>query len=98
MPDFERGKPPDFVPEPGATGPAALGGADPFIMQRDGKAALFVATGLADGPLPTHYEPAESPLAQRGLQTGRQPGRQVVPGPRGDHDQLGGMTRSTRSW
>ena len=63
VPDFERGKPPDFVPEPGAAGPAALGGADPFIMQRDGKGALFVSIGLADGPLPTHYEPAESPLA-----------------------------------
>ena len=63
VPDFERGKPPDFVPEAGAAGPAALGGADPFIMQRDGKGALFVSIGLADGPLPTHYEPAESPLA-----------------------------------
>ena len=62
VPDFERGKPPGFVPGPGAAGPAALGGADPFIMQRDGKGALFVSAGLADGPLPTHYEPAESPL------------------------------------
>ncbi len=43
VPDFEKGKPPDFVPQPDAAGPAALGGADPFIMQRDGKGALFVA-------------------------------------------------------
>jgi len=60
VPDFEKAKPPGFTPEPGATGPAALGGSDPFIMQRDGKGALFVPTGLADGPLPVHFEPAES--------------------------------------
>ena len=31
-------------------------------MQADGKGWLFVPTGLLDGPLPTHYEPAESPV------------------------------------
>ncbi len=29
-------------------------------MQGDGKGSLFVPQGLVDGPLPTHYEPAES--------------------------------------
>jgi formate dehydrogenase major subunit len=29
-------------------------------MQGDGKAWLFAPAGLVDGPLPTHYEPAES--------------------------------------
>jgi len=62
VPDFELTKAPGYRPEPGARGPAALGGADPFIMQRDGKGALFVPSGLADGPLPAHYEAAESPL------------------------------------
>jgi formate dehydrogenase major subunit len=62
VPDFERSKPPSYLPLPGATGPAALGGTDPFIMLGDGKGALFVPTGLADGPLPTHYEPVESPV------------------------------------
>ncbi|MFS8638078.1 MAG: formate dehydrogenase subunit alpha, partial [Gemmatimonadota bacterium] len=28
----------------------------------DGKGWLFVPAGLVDGPLPTHYEPAESPV------------------------------------
>ncbi|HET6317290.1 MAG TPA: molybdopterin dinucleotide binding domain-containing protein, partial [Chloroflexota bacterium] len=37
-------------------------GSDPFIMHGDGKAWLFAPTGLVDGPLPTHYEPAESPV------------------------------------
>jgi formate dehydrogenase major subunit len=65
VPDFEKTKPPSYVPEPGATGPAAIGGADPFIMQADGKAALFVPSGLLDGPLPAHFEAGESPLRNR---------------------------------
>jgi len=62
VPDFEPTKPPDYVPPEGATAQAAIGGADPFIMQTDGRAWLFAPAGLADGPLPTHYEPAESPV------------------------------------
>jgi formate dehydrogenase major subunit len=65
VPDFEKTKPPGHVPPPGAKGPAALGGADAFIMQSDGKAALFVARGLQDGPLPVHFEAAESPQRNR---------------------------------
>jgi formate dehydrogenase major subunit len=65
VPDMEKTKRPDYVPEPGATGPAALRGTDPFILQADGKAALFVPKGLQDGPLPAHFEPAESPLRNR---------------------------------
>ncbi len=65
VPDFEKNKPPGYVPEPGATGPAALGGSDPFILQKDGKAALFVPSGLQDGPLPAHFEAAESPVRNR---------------------------------
>lgn len=34
----------------------------PFTMMPDGRARLFVPSGLADGPLPTHYEPVESPI------------------------------------
>ncbi len=62
VPDFIADRSPDHVPEEGATGPDALGGQDPFIMQTDGKAWLFAPLGLADGPLPTHYEPPESPV------------------------------------
>jgi formate dehydrogenase major subunit len=60
VPDFEKTKPPDYRPPEGATGPAALAGDDPFIMQGDGKGWLYVPSGLIDGPMPTHYEPAES--------------------------------------
>jgi formate dehydrogenase major subunit len=62
VPDFEKTKRPDYVPPEDATAQAGLAGTDPFVMQADGKAWLFVPAGLADGPMPTHYEPAESPM------------------------------------
>jgi formate dehydrogenase major subunit len=61
VPDFPPKTPPDHVPPPGAKAGAALGGGDAFIMQTDGKAWLFAPAGLVDGPLPTHYEPVETP-------------------------------------
>jgi formate dehydrogenase major subunit len=62
VPDFEKTKPPSYRPAPGASGPAAIAGDDAFIMQGDGKGWLFAPSGLIDGPMPTHYEPAESPV------------------------------------
>ncbi len=62
VPDFEKNKPPSYRPPEGADGVAGLAGDDPFIMQGDGKGSLFVPQGLIDGPLPTHYEPVESPF------------------------------------
>ncbi len=59
-PDFPVDKAPD-TPIGGDSGMDALSGADPFIMTGDGKGWLFVPAGLRDGPLPTHYEPLESP-------------------------------------
>lgn len=35
---------------------------NPFIMTAEGVARLFAPTGMAEGPLPEHYEPFESPL------------------------------------
>jgi formate dehydrogenase major subunit len=62
VPDFEKTKPPTYRPPEGATGVAAISGDDPFIMQGDGKGWLYAPGGLIDGPKPTHYEPAESPV------------------------------------
>jgi formate dehydrogenase major subunit len=42
---------------------AAIPGDAPFIMHDDGLGWLFVPEGLKDGPLPAHYEPLESPVA-----------------------------------
>jgi len=62
VPDFAGTKPPTAKATPGSTGLDALSGTDPFIMKPDGKGWLYVPTGLVDGPLPTQYEPAESPV------------------------------------
>ncbi len=62
VPDFPVGKAPGYTPPPGANGMDAHSGSDPFIMKPDGKAWLFAPQGLKDGPLPAHYEAAESPV------------------------------------
>ncbi len=62
VPDFPVNKPPDYTPPPAAVGMDAHSGSDPFIMKPDGKGWLFASKGLKDGPLPTHYEAAESPV------------------------------------
>jgi formate dehydrogenase major subunit len=63
VPDFTRDKPPDYKPEKNARGDAALAGDKPFLMHEDGAGWIWVASGLQDGPLPAHYEPLESPVA-----------------------------------
>jgi formate dehydrogenase major subunit len=61
-PDFDEEKPPEYRPAEDARGPDAIAGNHPFIMQADGRGWLYVPQGLEDGPLPTHYEPHESPF------------------------------------
>jgi formate dehydrogenase major subunit len=61
-PDFVLTKPPWFTPPEGARAEDALSGTEPFVMQADGKAWIYVPDGLKDGPLPTHYEPRETPV------------------------------------
>jgi formate dehydrogenase major subunit len=62
--DFEKKKRPDYMPDwkNKPEGMEALSGRDPFIMIADGKSSIFVPSGLKDAPLPTHYEPVESPV------------------------------------
>jgi formate dehydrogenase major subunit len=60
--DFQPTKAPSAIGKDRALGFDWLGGNDPFIMRADGKAWLFAPSGLVDGPLPTHYEPYESPV------------------------------------
>jgi formate dehydrogenase major subunit len=61
--DFQPTKAPNFRGKDNGIGFDWLSGNDPFIMRADGKAWLFAPAGLVDGPLPTHYEPYESPVA-----------------------------------
>jgi formate dehydrogenase major subunit len=60
--DFPETKPPSARGEPNGIGLDAHSGRQPFMMIPDGMGWLFNPSGLLDGPLPTHYEPAESPV------------------------------------
>jgi formate dehydrogenase major subunit len=79
VPDFLPDRRPDYRPEPGTVGVAALAGDDPFIMQADGKGWLYAPAGLLDGPLPAHYEPSESPVRNPFYRQQANPARQVFP-------------------
>jgi formate dehydrogenase major subunit len=41
---------------------AAIAGTQPFTMKADGLGWLYSPAAIKDGPLPTHYEPVESPV------------------------------------
>ena len=62
VPDYSATKPPGHQPDADAKGDDALAGTTPFLMHQDGLGWLWVPTGLRDGPLPTYYEPLESPF------------------------------------
>ena len=76
-PDFDEEKPPDYAPADDAEGPDAIAGSHPFIMQADGLGWIYVPQGLEDGPLPTHYEPHESPFGNALYRQRANPRRQV---------------------
>jgi formate dehydrogenase major subunit len=61
-PDFPETKSPSTRGAPNGIGLDAHSGRQPFMMIPDGVGWLFNPSGLLDGPLPTHYEPAESPV------------------------------------
>jgi formate dehydrogenase major subunit len=63
-PDFVLTKAPDTPGKPDGFGLDYQSGKDPFILKPDGKGWLFAPTGLVDGPIPTHYEPWESPVGE----------------------------------
>jgi formate dehydrogenase major subunit len=79
VPDFEPEKSPDYRPPEGAKGVAAISGIDPFIMQGDGKGWLYAPAGVADGPMPTHYEPQDSPFPNPLYGQQRNPSRMLYP-------------------
>jgi formate dehydrogenase major subunit len=62
VPDFELHKAPTTPGDVNGEGMDALSGAEPFIIHSEGRARLFAPYGLKDGPLPTHYEPVETPV------------------------------------
>jgi formate dehydrogenase major subunit len=74
VPDFTRTKAPNYRPHADAEGDEALAGDEPFILHSDGVGWIWVPKGLADGPLPTHYESLESPVCNP-----LYPGQQINP-------------------
>lgn len=80
-PDFQPTKPPDYVPPEGAIGMDAISGQEPFIMKPDGRAWLFAPGKVKDGPLPAHYEPVESPVANLLYGQQENPTTRRFPGP-----------------
>ncbi|MEA2600626.1 MAG: formate dehydrogenase major subunit [Acidobacteriota bacterium] len=74
VPDFIAERPPSYRPGKDAQGIDTIAGHHPFVMQGDGLGWIFTPSGLADGPLPTHYEPQES-VAENSLY-----GQQCNPG------------------
>jgi formate dehydrogenase major subunit len=76
-PDFPPNKAPDFQPPKDATGMEAIAGDKPFIAHPDGMGWLYVMAGLVDGPLPTHYEPQETPFKNPLYAQQQNPTRQV---------------------
>ena len=79
VPDFPVDRDPSFRPTPDQSGPAAIAGDDPFIMQADGKGWLYAPKGMVDGPMPTHYEAQESPVANPLYGQQRNPSRLTYP-------------------
>ena len=93
VPDFPVDRAPGSQPDPDLGGPAALTGDDPFIMQSDGKGWLFAPKGVVDGPLPTHYEPQESPVANALYPQQQNPARLTFP----RKDNLSAPSAGTRA-
>jgi formate dehydrogenase major subunit len=79
VPDFKKTKRPDYEPPEGSRAEDALSGTEPFVMQADGKGWLYAPSGLRDGPLPTHYEPHESPISNPLYRQQSNPARQRFP-------------------
>jgi formate dehydrogenase major subunit len=86
VPDFQPDKRPDYVPPDGAKAQDAIAGNHPFIMQADGRAWLYAPAGLVDGPLPTHFEPEESPFPNGLYGQRSNPARQRFPRPGNEYN------------
>jgi formate dehydrogenase major subunit len=76
-PDFPPDKKPSYEPPKNAEAMEAIRGDAPFIVHPDGLGWLYAPTGLVDGPLPTHYEPQESPFANPLYAQQQNPTRQI---------------------
>jgi formate dehydrogenase major subunit len=88
-PDFVPDKEPSYDPPDGAEKEDAIAGDHPFVLQADGRGWLFAAAGLMDGPLPTHYEPHESPFQNPLYGQRANPTRQLFDNPENRYNRDG---------
>ncbi len=65
QPDFPVEKEPGYRPQGNESGLDGIAGNAPFILHEDGLGWIYVPKGLKDGPMPTHYEPLESPVSNK---------------------------------
>jgi len=64
-------------------------------MQGDGRAWLYAPAGLLDGPMPSHYEPEESPVENALYPAQRaNPARQEFPRPENPYNPVNGRPGS----
>jgi formate dehydrogenase major subunit len=67
-----------------------IAGDKPFILHPDGRGWIYAPTGLVDGPLPTHYEPQESPVSNPLYAQQQNPTRQVFHRPENPYHPTNG--------
>jgi formate dehydrogenase major subunit len=88
-PDFPAQKAPDYEPPEGAQAMEAIRGDKPFIVHPDGRGWIYAPQGLVDGPLPSHYEPHESPFTNPLYRQERNPTRQIFQRPENPYHPAG---------
>ena len=88
--DFAPTKAPTVAANPTGVGIAFHSGADPFILKKDGKGWLFAYEGTVDGPLPTHYEPWESPVRNLLYKQDRNPLTKIYDVPNNKYNEFAG--------
>jgi formate dehydrogenase major subunit len=89
-PDFPPTKDPGFRPDKDAKKMEAIAGDKPFILHPDGRGWIYAPTGLVDGPLPTHYEPQETPFTNPLYAQQQNPTRQVFHRPENPYHPIDG--------
>ncbi len=88
--DFTLTKDPATPANPNGIGVAFHSGSDPFLLKKDGKGWLFASEGLSDGPIPTHYEPWESPVKNLLYKQDRNPLAKVYDVPNNKYNEFAG--------
>src|SRR5256885_2126507 len=88
--DFTATKDPATPANPNGIGVAFHSGSDPFLLKKDGKGWLFAYEGLSDGPVPTHYEPWESPVKNLLYKQDRNPITKIYDVPNNKYNEFAG--------